>query len=192
MKNAIVILLVLVSMKSMADFSCATQIAKETVAMSVSPYWRNLTQNFMDQMNAVKPRGCSFGANKPEAGLEIFMDDIEFVVSYGKDEVLAHNGNYATDWKYPFDTIVMLPHSPDSYRHDDSEDDAKAFVNLYLKKGYMSIGVTTCSPKVALANLIAYAPFALNARCGENRFEGVDIEAVITNRVQEILKQEPK
>jgi len=190
MKNTIVILIASISLQAMAaDSTCDYQaMSAETQEMKQDLYWMKRTQEFADQMNQTYPRGCSATTNDPTKGLEIFMDDLEFTGPTDSSRVLAYSGSYGTAWgsQNGKDQIFLSSTDVDFYQPGVSE------IRVYLQQGHMVLLAKTCSPKVALANLIAYAPYALNARCGGNGQQGSAVGQAIQTKVDEILNGESK
>jgi hypothetical protein len=186
MKKAIITLLAIFSLHAVASESCNTNaIDAEMNEMKASPYWNKQFQDFAKEMNRIRPRGCSF-AETQETGLAIFMDDLEFTGSYGEDRVLATSGHYQTEHgSYNSkNEFYVSSVNVDFYQPQVSE------IRVYLQQGTMALLTKTCSPKAALANLIAYSPYALIAHCGENRQTSPEVAQAIQTKVQEILDGE--
>lgn len=186
MKKAIIMLLALVSLKSMAAQSCDYQeIRNEVIEMRRSPYWSQLAQQFADDMNTKRPRGCSF-ANEQRFGFDIFMDDLEFTGATDSSRVLAYHGTYGTYYTSSSDQFNAYPTDDNLFQANVIE------FSFYLRSGFMVLNAKSCSPKVVLANLIAYTPYVMIARCNQNPQSGPEVEAKIQQKVTEILSNEPK
>ncbi len=115
----------------------------------------------------------------------IYMDDLEFVGPNDSNRVLPYTGSYfVTDEAresgdpVSYDAKVPTPHPshPNSVR-----------IDIHLKNGYMNLITKTCSPKKAMAHIIAYKEFVLNKGC-DNRTQS-QIEIEIQSKVNSLLKE---
>ncbi|MEZ0391572.1 MAG: hypothetical protein ACAH59_05115, partial [Pseudobdellovibrionaceae bacterium] len=153
MKKFIITTLALVSIQAAAIGECNyQQLQAEANSLKSSPYWSQLFKSLAADLNTVRPRGCGEMSNEPTVGLEMFMDDLEFTAPRSSERVLAYTGEYQTDWKSDSDYISFSTTDSNLFRPNVIE------VRLGLLQGHMSLYAKTCSPKVALAHLIAYAP----------------------------------
>lgn len=168
-----------------ADETCDYQaLSNERASMRASAYWRGKQAEFLDLIEKEYPRGCDF-SNEIASGLEIFADDLEMV---GPDDnqtrILPRTMTVVPSYKVSSSDLSFDSLDTSLFQSNVSE------VRMYTKVGYGIIYVRTCSPKVALASLLAYAPYALSAGCGSTAQSGPSVEKWINDEVDKILKGE--
>jgi hypothetical protein len=159
----------------------------EVQFMKSSSYWQAQEKDFINMMLKEYPRGCGPMPTAPDSGLDIFMDDLEFVVSGMQSPMLPRSGIFGPKHDMSSNDIHYYTADEDYIFQPGVSE-----VRISTQAGYAVLYVKSCSPKVVLANLLAYAPYALTASCGSTAQGGPTVEKQINDEIARILANEPK
>ncbi len=187
MKTLILSLIAALSFQAQAVETCNRELIQEEMnELRASPYWQQKIQSFTQLMNETHDRDCGFGSSRKEIGIDIFMDDLEFTAFPKGGQVLESHGSYSTstDSKSDRNRLNIYPVDASFYQPGVVE------IVATLVEGRFTLLAKTCSPKVAVAHLVAIAPYALKAKCGSGGQQGPDIAQSIQSEINDILDGE--
>lgn len=179
MKTILMAMVTALSMNAYAGRTCEFEkIDREHQEIKSSQYWTKQISNLAKLMGSQQSRTC-IQKGPTEQFLMIFMDDLEFTGSE-ENRKLARHGSYSNQWGSNAESSFYI------YAEDDQFfQKGVSVISFMIRTGNFQLPVKTCSPKEALAYLIAYAEYLGCRGAGVS-----DVDAAIEAKAQEVLKGE--
>ncbi|MFZ4403254.1 MAG: hypothetical protein ACOYOK_04060 [Pseudobdellovibrionaceae bacterium] len=184
MKKLVLFLALLTASTSFAQKNCTeAELEGEMAVIANSSYWKKITQDLGTVLSQ------SFPNDPRKNALFIFADELERVGPEGLDRVLSRSVNFfpASQWSSNNDKFF-------AYTADNIRDVNESFyqpgvlkIGFITKSGAVTLLAKTCSPKMALAQLAAHAPWTLTSGLSQ-----VVVNSKIKETVKNILDNENK
>ena len=140
-----------------ANASCLVQnMNTELKEIESSPYWNTQKKHLLEKLNSTYLRKCPAVVNQIWPGLKVVSEDYE-IVGTNENRMFEETWNYSQCDKAPNSEITFKPATSGFLKNTIQ-------MKMQTPKGSISSIVNSCSPKEALANMIAISDLVLSKK----------------------------